>query len=61
MTERKPLYVNNYIDEIYFGSMGAWKYLQLIDFPPQLTIKILVAQWLERLTGHQKVAGSTPV
>ena len=27
----------------------------------ELTILVLVAKWLERLTGHQKVACSIPV
>ena len=36
--------VNNDINAMYVGDMGAWRYL-----------------WLDRLTGHQKVAGWMPV
>ena len=32
-----------------------------IEFAPWLSIWVSVAQWLERLTGHQKVASSIPV
>ena len=31
-----------------------------VKLTPELAIWILVAQWLERLTGHQKVVGSVP-
>ena len=36
-------------------------YTQKMISEPQKRIWIFVAQWLERLTGHQKVAGSIPV
>ena len=32
-----------------------------VQLAPLLTISVSVAQWLERLTGHHKVAGSIPV
>ena len=32
-----------------------------VELTSELTTWVLVAQWLERLTCHQKVAGSTPV
>ena len=31
-----------------------------VELPPQLDIWVLVAQWLQDLTGHQKVVGSIP-
>ena len=33
----------------------------MTNFVYQLTIWVLVAQWLESLTGHHKVAGLIPV
>ena len=35
--------------------------LEIWELAPWLSIWVSVAQWLERLTGHQKVAGSIPV
>ena len=32
-----------------------------VEIAPWLTIWVLVAQWLERLMGHQKIAGLIPV
>ena len=43
------------IDEL--SSLG-WTYAKLA---PELTIRVSVAQWLKRLTVHEKVACSIPV
>ena len=32
-----------------------------VELEPSLTIWVMVAQWLERLSGHQNVAGSMSV
>ena len=66
--KRRPLYVNNDItysgfhlghnDLTYSGFRLGRTYVELA---PYLTIGVLVAQWLKRLTDHQKVAGSIPV
>ena len=61
--KRKPLSVNNDIDEVYvFRNVRAWRYLEMIDEQSSSSILTLslVAQWLERLTGHQ-VASFIPV
>ena len=42
-----------------FRNVRDWIYL--IELAPELTIRVLVAQWLERLTGHQKFGGLIPV
>ena len=39
----------------YSGFRSGRTYVELAA--PQLTIWVLVVQWLERLIGHQKVAG----
>ena len=69
-TQLKPLYVNNGIMRYIcwkctiislLTCSGFLSGLIYVELAPQLAVWVLVAHWLECLTGHQKVTGSIPV